>query len=106
MCNGSITADHNCFQKSRLLLIITIGQAQLCHLGFRFRLYTGKSNFQDFAILHRNMAYAVIKIIARCENVMFHSKQCLRLHIGGGQLTCCLSLPICIGLLQLRLGLV
>ena len=51
------------------------------------------------------MPHTIVKIIARCEHVVFHRNQCLWFHVSRSQLTGRPALPIGICFFQFPLGL-
>ena len=59
---------------------------------------------QNFLVLHRHMAYAVVKVVAGSKYIVVDGLPGLLRHKGGGQLAGGSALPVGVGLPQLRLG--
>ncbi|GFI37781.1 hypothetical protein IMSAGC015_01969 [Lachnospiraceae bacterium] len=105
ICDCRLAADDHCLQKMGTFHIIPVSHAAFCKLCLRFFYDSFVTHFQHLFILDGHMAYAIIKVIARCKNIVVDRPDRLRRHIGRRKLACSLTFPVLMDLPEILLGL-
>ena len=92
--NGGIAADNHCVEEMAPSGVIRVAGPA----GGKGRLCLGRDTIepdgQNLLIFYGKVADAVVKVVARCEDVVFHGSEGFLGHIGSGELTGGFSLPI------------
>ena len=100
-----LTAQDGRLQKLALGTVVRIPRIALVQFRLHLLNQSPVANGQDLVILHGHMPHAVIKIIARSENIVLHGLLRLLGHEGGGQFTGGFPFPVGVRLQKVFLGL-